>query len=330
MPGLTTLRNASPYLTGFTRAYYQDALFQADKVFTPHNTPNTVDVYATIGNDHYRYDADNTAMMLKSNDKSTSSEFDISVGSATYNLQLYREHVVVGVLEEGEAQTKDIQLKQTKVRGLKHHMSVMKEEMFAAFIFGSANYATSCKVALSGSGQWDDAGNLGEAAWFSKVAPKYVVRSAIARVLTKSGGKVVDKMVVGSAVHNNLTARADFVKFLSTTSDASFERQFQFLADLFGVKSYHPLLAVSNSAMENATDSMGNIGDDFVALIYQPNGAVDLDAPFGMNFNKATFPKTAEWINNERMGATMAENYEMYQFKSISTISGFLYTSVLE
>lgn len=330
MPGISTLRNASPYLTGFSRAYYEEKDFIADKAITPFNVPNDVDKYVTVNNDHYRYDSSNTDMMLKSTDKAIANEFDISVDSATYVLQLYREKVVVGVLEEDAASTKDLRLKEAKVRGLKHHMSVYKEEQFAAFVFGSGNYATSCKVALTGSGQWDDDGNLGEAAFFSKLSPKYVVRSGIDRVRRKSGGMKVNKMIVGAAVHDQLTKRSDFIKFLGITTDVSFERQMRFLADLFGVDEYMPLLAVSNSASEGSTDSLGDIGSDFVALLYQPNGAFDLDAPFGMNFNRDSFPRVSEWVSDERFGATMVENAEMYQFKSVSTVSGFLYADVLE
>uniref|UniRef100_A0A6H1ZQU1 Capsid protein n=1 Tax=viral metagenome TaxID=1070528 RepID=A0A6H1ZQU1_9ZZZZ len=329
MPAISTLRNASPYLTGWTRAYYQEKNFVADKAMTPFNVPNEVDKYATINNDHYRYDATNTDMMLKSTDKSTSSEFDIGVSSATYNLQLYREHHVVGRLEGDAASQKNIKLKETKTRGLKHHMSVYKETQFASFLFGSTNYASTNKAALSGSGIWSAAGNMGEAAFYSAYTPKYVVRSAIDTVRKTSGGLIVNKMIVGAGVHKNLTSRADFLKFLATSSDVGYDRQNRFLADLFGVDEYMPLLAVSNSAMEGATDSMGDIGGAFVALIYQPNGAVDLDAPFGMNFNRETFPFVAEWVDDWRMGATVVENYECYQFKSVSTVSGFLLTTVV-
>lgn len=300
-------------ITDFSRAY-MNAEFMAEKVLPAVPTRKMRGLYATYGKDSIR----TANIPVLSSDTAIAESVTYTVGKDSYALGLYRLSDIIGTLEREEADL-PFQPEQDTTEHLMQLIGIDKEVRFATQVFGSTNFATGNKTALTASTYWS---NYSAATGIA--GPVHQVHSGI-NVVRGKALAAPRVMAIGAVVETVLRRHPDIrdsLKFVQTLSVMNIDAA---MASIFGVQEFHVIRTVKNTAVKGDADSLSDVVGKKACLLVRPATPTRKSVAHSIQLRRSTFPNGDKWVVRERMGATMVEVRDAYVFKTVDSSAGYLF-----
>lgn len=132
-------------------------------------------------------------------------------------------------------------------------------------------------------------------------------------------GRAPNKMIVGAAVHANLSIHPALLKYLRVTDGVLTVQQ---LSLIFGI-DYIVGGAVYLSSSEGSTDVFADVWGNAVVLVYTPPVAALRQLSFGYSIEKKNHPIVERW-SEQAIHSDWVRPIRKYQKKVVCTYAGYL------
>lgn len=240
-----------------------------------------------------------------------SKTIDFSTSTKTYSAEEYALNVFVLDKEKQNADSV-LNLEISKTNRLKQSLMIAREARIAAIFTDANNYASTNKTTLSWSSQWNNssyAGNIVEELDTAKEA----VRKQI--------GRRPNTIIIPEAVADVMKNDSNIIELLKYTKTDMLEN-----GDLpKRIRGMNVIIAgaVSNTAIDGATDSIGDIWGKNVVLAYinTANPTVDdISFVYGFRSQQLTVRK---WRDDPKKGDYIEMEY-CEDIKVVSNVAAYL------
>lgn len=238
----------------------------------------------------------------------------------TYSGYVTSEHALEARLTDRERANADnlLHLEVMKVNGVQGILMLNQENRIATLMSDANQYASTNKVTLSGTGQWNNASFVGSI--------EQTIDSAKEAIRLQAGGVVANRLVIPKAVALVVKRDAkirDLVKY--THQDLLVDGDLPPV--LWGMKTTIPACVVSRSIEGSATPTLVDLWGKNVFVAYRTE-AGSTDTPnFGYIFRVGgTMVQT--W-HEDNVGATFYRPTMNQAEKVVSAYAGYLITNAI-
>ncbi len=259
-----------------------------------------------------RHDAARVPNSLRA-DGAESNELSFDLDSdGTYRVHEYALKAKITDRQRANAESV-LSLEQAKTMRLKDIVELGLEERIATLLTTAGNYATSNKVTLSGTDQWDNASFAGSI--------ESVIDTAKEAIRTQTLGLNPDTIIIPSAVAKVIKRDATIRELIKYTHA-------ELLVDgdlppvLWGMKVVIPSAVHTTTRKGAATQTLADVWGKYVILCVS-NGGGMVDVPtFGKVFQMGA-PVVKTW-RKEELGADFYEYSMMTDEVITSNVAGYL------
>jgi hypothetical protein len=247
--------------------------------------------------------------------KSASNRATFQVSTGTYQVMKHALHDLVDDNDRANAAGTGLDPEADVTMNLTDKIKLRIEFDAAALVFGTANYSTGQKAALSGNLRWDVASSADPIA--QMLSGRLQVAQAVGVMPTQC---VLGPQPLKAAMVNDKIL--DRTKYTSSQSITA-----EILARLFMVREVLSGETIRNTAREgDASDSLSFVWGDKAALIYTPARATLRTPSFGYNFRRMQ-RVVRSWFSNKE-NADVIEVEDEYDLKLVDGSAGYILDDV--